>query len=108
MSGMTKKDNLIIKKVKSLLIDKYNDLVVSVYCYGSRVTSGKQDADFDIMVITKEKLTWQQEYDMSSIIICYGIDNYIVFDPQFCFEKDFIALDYIPYIHQIHFTGIAI
>ena len=60
MNKMDAQDINLIIKLKELLKEKYGLLIASIYCYGSRVTKGNKDSDFDILILTEKTLNWQR------------------------------------------------
>ena len=100
--------NLIIK-LKELLKEKYGLLIASIYCYGSRVTKGNKESDFDILILTEKKLNWQDQRKIKNEVYDFGIENDLVFDPKifslYQFENQF---SYLPFVQSVKSTGILI
>lgn len=79
---MTTKDKMLINRLKRLLDKKYPNLISDIILYGSRITKGKIDSDFDLIVVTKEEIDWKRKREIKSEIYEIGIENDIVFDPK--------------------------
>lgn len=109
MNTIDTEDKTLILNLKKILKKKYGNLIVSIHCYGSRVTQNKKDGDFDILILTNNKINWRTENEISKHIINYGIQNDIVFDPQFYsrdeFGKKFQAL---PFVRNIKAVNIVV
>lgn len=76
-------NNNILSQIKEILLKEYDDLIVSIYGFGSRIKQNITDTDFDIAIITSQKLNWIIEYNITKINVDFGIDNNIVFDIHF-------------------------
>lgn len=96
-------------KVKELLKEKFGDLIYQIYCYGSRVTEQRQDTDFDLIIVTSEKVDWRKEDEISDVLYYYGLKHDILFDDR-CFSKDEFEnkYKYMPFIVEVKSYGIAI
>lgn len=109
MNKLTDDDQIHIKSIKNLLFQKYGDLIISIYCYGSRVTRNIKDTDFDILILTKTKIDWKTEYEMCQIIVRYGILHDIVFDPQYMSKDEFeIKQAKFPYVQNIKLANVVL
>ncbi|MFA4923138.1 MAG: hypothetical protein WC557_02975 [Ignavibacteriaceae bacterium] len=109
MNKLTDEDQIHINAIKSLLLQKYEGLIISIYCYGSRVTQNVKDTDFDILLLTKTKIDWKTEYEMSQIIVRYGIYHDIVFDPQFMCKDEFeLKQAKFPYVQNVKLANVVI
>jgi len=109
MNKLSTEDLGHIQKIKQLLLDKFGDLILSIYCYGSRITRNISDTDFDILILTNRKIDWVCEYEISQIIVRYGIHNDIVFDPQIMFIDEFeIKYAKYPYIQNIKAVNVVV
>lgn len=109
MNRLTDKDYQHALNIKALLGEKFGNLIYKVYCYGSRVTEQKQDTDFDLIIITSEKVDWQVEDRISDVLFYYGLEHDILFDDR-CFSKDEFEdkYKYMPFISEVKSYGIAI
>lgn len=109
MYGLTKQDYSHAVNIKELLKKEFNDLISIIYCYGSRVTKQTQNTDFDIVVITSEKIDWNIEDKISGIIYYYGLKNDILFGTR-CFSKDEFEnkYSYVPFITSLKNNGMAV
>ncbi|MBU0560463.1 MAG: hypothetical protein KKD86_15640 [Bacteroidetes bacterium] len=105
---INKKDKELIIDLKILLNTKFNNIVETIFCYGSRITKNIINTDFDILIITKEEVDWQLEEKMQSEIIRYGIEHDIVFDGHIYSADKFSKYNYIPYLNNAISQGIAL
>lgn len=104
---MLSDDKKHLDNIKNLIKKKYGDLILSLYFYGSRATSNKVDADFDILLITDNKIDWKTEYELSRLIINYGIFNDLVIDLQILSSSEFErGINYHPYLINVKRTGV--
>ena len=63
----------IVEDLKSLLKEKLQDSLSDVILFGSQTTgSNSQNSDYDILIITKNKVDWKLERVISDT--CYEID----------------------------------
>jgi len=109
MKNLTDEDLKHITNIKSLLKQKFGDLIFQIYCYGSRVREQRQDTDFDVIIITSEKVDWRKEDEISDILYYYGLEYDILFDDR-CFSKDEFENKYksMPFITEVKNYGIAV
>jgi hypothetical protein len=109
MKSLTNSDYQHVQNIKMSLKEKYGDLISQIYCYGSRVLVQKQDTDFDLMVITTEKIDWRMEDTITDTIYYYGLQNDILFDVRY-FSLDEVENKYkhMPFITEVKRYGIAI
>jgi predicted nucleotidyltransferase len=80
MTAIIKNNNLILRKVKSLLAERFNDDIKNVILFGSRAEErAKADSDYDILVVlNKEKYDWNFKHQIIEAI--YDIElEYDVF-----------------------------
>ncbi|TAL69226.1 MAG: hypothetical protein EPN82_07970 [Bacteroidetes bacterium] len=98
-------DFKLVTKIKQILNSQFKNSVEDIYCYGSRISKNNKDSDFDLVLVTTKNLDWKKEYQYSKIIIELGIDNNIVFDPQFISKADFKKYSFHPYIQEVINTG---
>src|SRR3972149_8542767 len=99
---MTSKDKTLVTELKKILLDKFGEVITGIYCFGSRISKNKLDADFDILVITARKVNWEEELQISKTIVHFGIGNDIVFGIQFMSEDEFeIQLKYHPFVQSV-------
>jgi hypothetical protein len=109
MNHIDKRDFELITVLKTILVNNFPALVVQIYGYGSRITLGKQDSDFDIVVITSRKIDWIEKSKLFEIIFDYGIENNIIFDTRFfSFEEFEIIYSEMPLIKNVRTYGIAV
>ncbi len=109
MPHLTKTDQEHIHKIKDQLVAKYGELINRIYCFGSRVESQKQDTDFDVLIITDEKIDWRLEDEISLMINYYGLKNDIFFDVIFYSADEFDGKNsFIPLIENIRSKGVII
>ncbi|NLT49376.1 MAG: hypothetical protein GXX85_00480 [Ignavibacteria bacterium] len=106
---LTDSDYQHIKELKSILKNKYGSLITKILCYGSRVSTQNQNTDFDIAIITSQKLKWEKEDEISDVLFYYGLQNDILFDEKYFSEKEFTEIySSMPFISEIKKYGIAI
>ena|SRR3972149_11159842 len=109
MNTLTNTDYQHIINVKAILKEKFGDLIHQIYCYGSRVYEQRQDTDFDLLIVTSEKIDWREEDKISSAIFDYGIDNDIVFDNRYFSKEEFEnTYKHMPFIEEVKSYGIAV
>jgi len=106
--SLSKKDLRIIKELKLILKGK-SPLIDQIYCYGSRILSHNEDADFDILTVTSTKINWEEEQRIYSETFRYGIDNDIQFDVKF-FSSEELNTTYrpMPFIKNVLSYGISV
>ncbi len=104
------KNNLqIALEVKEILSANFGEIIKEIICYGSKVYSEKQDSDFDLLVITSEKITWQTESEMFSHVFSYGIGNDIQFDVKyFSYHEVYSKYDQMPFIKNVLSYGVHV
>ncbi|MEI7813119.1 MAG: hypothetical protein WCJ01_11965 [Ignavibacteria bacterium] len=109
MKNLTDTDYQHALCVKTLLREKFGDLIYQIYCYGSRVSRQTQDTDFDLIIVTSEKTDWRMEDEISDVLFYYGLNHDILFDDR-CFSKDEFEnkYKYMPFITEVKSYGIAI
>ena len=109
MRKLDAKDSKLILALKNILKEKFGDLIVSINCFGSRVTKGKKDSDFDILLLTEKPLKWREQRKIKYEIYDFGIEHDIVFDPKIFslhqFENQYSSL---PFIQSVKATGISL
>ncbi|OGU12224.1 MAG: hypothetical protein A2X61_10705 [Ignavibacteria bacterium GWB2_35_12] len=98
-------DFKLVAKIKKILNSQFKNSVEDIYCYGSRISKNNKDSDFDLVLVTTKNLDWKKEYQYSKIIIDLGIENNIVFDPQFISKADLKKFTFHPYIQEVISTG---
>lgn len=109
MKALDKKDRVLIHTLKNILRDEFGSLIVSIHCYGSRVTLGKKDTDFDILILTDKQLKWKEQRQIKNQIYDFGIENDLVFDPKiFSYDEFENQLSFLPFIQNVKATGIDI
>jgi predicted nucleotidyltransferase len=109
MNKLTEQDHIHITNLKKILKEKFGDLIDRIYCYGSRVYAQKEDADFDILIVTSKKLNSGEKDLITEVIFHYGLENDIFFDYKFFSKEDF---DYIheemPFIKNVKTYGLVV
>lgn len=109
MKKLSENDYKHILNIKSELNRKFGDLIYRIYCYGSRVSKQKQDTDFDVVILTSEKIDWEKEDKISDVLYYYGIHNDILFDVRIFSREEFeVKYKFIPFIKEVKHTGIAL
>jgi hypothetical protein len=109
MNTLTSTDYQHAITVKTILQEKFRDLIYQIYCYGSRTTKQTQDTDFDLLIITTQKIDWRIEDEISSVIFSYGVDNDILFDTKYFSKEEFeITYSFMPFIKEVKSYGVAI
>jgi DNA polymerase sigma len=109
MNQINESDFELITGLKKILVENFPALVVQIYGYGSRITLGKQDSDFDVVVITSRKIDWTEKSKLFEIIFDYGIENNIIFDTRFFSIEEFDTLySEMPLIKNVRTYGIAV
>lgn len=107
--SLNTKDYQIISELKNLIISKDTSLVEQIYCYGSRLYANKEDADFDILIVTQRKIDWQEERKIYKDIFRFGLEKDIQFDVKF-FSSEEVNHTYrlMPFLKDVLSYGIAI
>lgn len=109
MSSLLKQDKIKILELQETIEQKLPNKIYCLYCYGSRVMQHRTDTDFDILLITNDDLDWRTEEKIIDIVIDFGIDNDIVFDPQVLSKQNFEKnLSVMPFIKNVKKEGIRI
>lgn len=109
MNNLSETDQRHIQIIKSQLTRKYGDLIDRIYCYGSRVEKQTQDTDFDVLIITREKIDWRKEDEISYVLYLYGLENDLLFDTMYFSAEEFdIKYPYMPLIENVRRTGVLI
>ena len=109
MNNLAKTDYQHAIKVKEVLEKMFKDVISQIYCYGSKVTLQTQDTDFDLLILTKTKIDWRLEDEISSAIFNYGIENDILFDTKYFSKEEFeTTYSFMPFIKEVKSYGISI
>lgn len=109
MKELDAKDKILILALKNILKEKFGKMIVSIHCYGSRITQGKKDSDFDILLLTEKPLKWREQRKIKYEIYDFGIEHDIVFDPKIFSNDEFEnQLSFLPFIKDVKTTGILI
>ena len=109
MPHLTITDQEHIHKIKDQLVAKYGELIHQVICFGSRVSKQVQDTDFDVMIVTSEKIDWRKEDEISDVFFYYGIDNDILFHCIFYSQDEYyVKYSFMPLITEVKTTGLVI
>lgn len=70
---MTSNNVNILNDLKLSLSKRLGDNLIDIVLFGSRlIETNKQDSDYDILIIVKNKTNWKLEREISDI--CYDID----------------------------------
>jgi len=106
---LKEKDKKLILELKDLLVKKHGSLIHQILCYGSKVYVQKEDADFDILIITDRKITWQEEDKVFEDILKFGITNDTFFDVKF-FSREEVLIEYkqMPFLKNVLSYGIPV
>lgn len=83
----------------------------AIYIFDSQIKSYNPDSDFDIMLIFKKSKNWKEINKIIDLIIDFGIENDIVFDPKIYIENklnDPLVKEEIPFVKNVLTTGIKI
>jgi hypothetical protein len=106
---LSPKDYQIISELKNQILSKDNSLIEQIYCYGSRVYAKKEDTDFDILIVTKRKIDWQEERIIYKDIFKFGLERDIQFDVKF-FSSEEVNQTYklMPFLKDVLSYGIAV
>jgi predicted nucleotidyltransferase len=106
---LTQQDYINIINLKKLLKEKFGDLIQQIYCFGSRVYAQKEDADFDILVVTKTRINWRKRDKIFEIIFKFELENELFFDAKFFSKEDFdIIHKEMPFIKSVKSYGIKV
>lgn len=62
----------IIKDLKKRLVQRFGDNIKDVILFGSQLQDDRPGSDYDILILFKEKTSWEAEREISDI--CYEID----------------------------------
>lgn len=109
MNELTINDYRHINNLKEILKKKFGTLIYQIYCYGSRITEHKEDADFDILIITSTKIDWREQEQIFDAIFDYGIENEILFDKKFMSKEEFEeSLSEVPFVKNVKSYGFAV
>jgi len=108
-SELTAKDYQIASDLKKQLLNQYGSLIEQIYCYGSRVYAKKDDADFDILIVTKRKIDWREERVIYKDIFKLGLEKDIQFDVKF-FSSEEVNYTYkqMPFLKNVLSYGITV
>lgn len=109
MKNLNENDHTLITKIKSRLINMFDDLTFQIYCYGSRVTGQNLDTDFDLVIITDKKIDKIEKDKVYDVIYDFGLENDILFHPLF-FSNDEFEWIYseLPLVKNVKSTGILV
>jgi len=109
MKTLDKKDRILITTLKNILRANFGNIIISIHCYGSRITRGNKDSDFDILILTEKQLNWKEQRKIKNSVYEYGIENDLVFDPKifsyYEFENKF---SFLPFVQNVKATGIVV
>ena len=62
----------ILRDLKEALSGRFGKNVVDIILFGSQLSDKKSESDYDILILLKERPTWQIEREISDI--CYEIE----------------------------------
>ena len=83
----------IINELNTLLRNRFSDNLKEVVLFGSRAYGkSRNDSDYDVLVVLKNKVDWKKEREISDL--CYEIDlKYnIITDTHIISEAEFSSL----------------
>jgi predicted nucleotidyltransferase len=83
----------IINELNTLLRNRFSDNLKEVVLFGSRAYgNSRNDSDYDVLVVLKNKVDWKKEREISDL--CYEIDlKYnIITDTHIISEAEFSSL----------------
>jgi len=89
-ANMRTNKKLILTELDSLLRSRLSGNLKEVVLFGSRITSNRRnDSDYDILIVLKNKVDWKEEREISDL--CYEIDlkyniitdTHIISEPEF-------------------------
>lgn len=104
---MTREEKILVKRLKQLLKEKYPEIFLDIIVYGSRVTKGKADSDFDLIIITTKKIDWRKQREIKNEIYEIGIESDVVFDPKvFCSYELSHKFKNHPFFKSVNQTGV--
>ena len=72
---LNENDLNILIELKKRLQEQFGEFINSFYAFGSRVKTNHMDHDFDLLITISHKIDWIQDYELSKVIIDFGIDN---------------------------------
>jgi hypothetical protein len=68
-----------------------------------------QDADFDIIIVTSRKISWQEERNIYVDVFRVGLDNDIQFDIKFFSEEEItVTHRQMPFLKNVLSYGITV
>ncbi len=109
MQKLNKKDYKHAKEIKKLLQKKFGSIIEEIYCYGSKVKYQKEDADFDILIVTSKKINWKKQKEIFSILYNYEIQNNLFLDTRYFSKNEFHYLfSESPFVKNVKSYGVAI
>lgn len=79
----------------------------AIYIFGSQIKSYNPASDFDRMLIFKKSKNWKEINKIIGLIIDFGIENDIVFDPKIYIENKLNdpLVKEIPFVKNVLTTG---
>jgi len=110
MANMLSEPDLrLLTELKDILTHKYGALIDQFYCYGSRVYAQRQDSDFDLLIITNRKVSWQEEHLIYKDIFIFGLEKDVLFDARFFTSNEVYQTDKeMPFLKNIFSYGISV
>ncbi len=106
---MTKEDRNIIEELKTILMKNFSEHIVQIIFYGSRVNQPRTDSDFDILIITKEKIDRSIEKMFFDVIFFYSLENDILIDTKYLSDEEYNVIHRnMPYVREVRATGITV
>jgi len=104
-------DNMtLLKKMKSLLIDVYGDLVVKIILFGSRVDgTAKEYSDYDVLIVVNKTLDWKTKDSIRDTLYNLNIEYDILLSVQVISEPELTTiLGKQPFIQNAIERGVAV
>jgi predicted nucleotidyltransferase len=100
----------LLEKMKSLLEMNYNDLIVKIILFGSRVDgTAKEYSDYDVLVVVNRIIDWKTRDSIRSILYDLNIEYDILLSVQVISEPELYTIHgKQPYIQNAIETGIAV
>lgn len=81
--------NKHISGIKKLLEENFKDEISNIILFGSQVFNANEDSDFDILIITEEKMTWNKRSEVNKILFDYEVENEILIHPIFFTSEEY-------------------
>ena len=103
-------NKILLEKMKSMLEKTYDDLIVKIILFGSRVDgTAKEYSDYDILVVVNKIIDWKTRDSIRSILYDLNIEYDILLSIQVISEPELdTILGKQPFIRNAIETGIAV